>query len=207
MPDGQIRLRATTQIRNDYMLSARKRKNLTQAELACLSGVTQALISSLERLQYPSTYRYAEALLIADVLDIKPEQVMPEDMVGWKGQTCFSCTAEVTIEKLLEYKEHTTKHFLLSSPSELLENKDDMARIKLMINSLSAREKAIIELRYGLNPKKGGPYTLKDIAKIFSVTRERVREVEAKALRKLQKLASSATFMEEINRKSIDNIE
>ena len=207
MPDGQIRLRATTQIRNDYMLSARKRKNLTQIELSQLAGVPQHLVCSLERLQYPSTYRYEEALLIADVLDIKPEQVMPEGMVGWKGQTRFSCTANVSVEKLLEYTNHTTKHFLLSSPSELLENKDNIARIKLMLKSLTNREKEIIELRYGLCPKKGGPYTYREIAKRFSISGSRIREIEGKALRELQNRASNTEFMEEINKRSIDNIE
>ena len=50
--------------------------------------------------------------------------------------------------------------------------------------TLTAREREIIRLRYGL--ADGYTYTLEEVGKIFSVTRERVRQIEAKAVRKLQ---------------------
>ncbi len=49
---------------------------------------------------------------------------------------------------------------------------------------LNYREREIIRLRYGL--ADGYAYTLEEVGKIFSVTRERVRQIEAKAVRKLQ---------------------
>ena len=49
---------------------------------------------------------------------------------------------------------------------------------------LNYREREIIRLRYGL--VDGYTYTLEEVGKIFSVTRERVRQIEAKAVRKLQ---------------------
>ena len=49
---------------------------------------------------------------------------------------------------------------------------------------LSYREREIIRLRYGL--ADGYAYTLEEVGKIFSVTRERVRQIESKAVRKLQ---------------------
>ncbi len=49
---------------------------------------------------------------------------------------------------------------------------------------LTYREREIIRLRYGL--ADGYSYTLEEVGKIFSVTRERVRQIEAKAVRKLQ---------------------
>lgn len=51
-----------------------------------------------------------------------------------------------------------------------------------ILNTLKPREKSVLELRYGL---KGPERTLEDIGKEFNVTRERVRQIEAKALRKL----------------------
>ena len=58
------------------------------------------------------------------------------------------------------------------------------ARIADVLNALNYREREIIRLRYGL--ADGYAYTLEEVGKIFSVTRERVRQIEAKAVRKLQ---------------------
>ena len=49
---------------------------------------------------------------------------------------------------------------------------------------LNHREREILRLRFGL--ADGYSYTLEEVGKIFSVTRERVRQIEAKAVRKLQ---------------------
>ena len=57
-------------------------------------------------------------------------------------------------------------------------------RIADALESLNYREREIIRLRYGLTD--GYTYTLEEVGKIFSVTRERVRQIEAKAVRKLQ---------------------
>jgi RNA polymerase primary sigma factor len=58
------------------------------------------------------------------------------------------------------------------------------SRIASVLESLNYREREIIRLRYGL--ADGYSYTLEEVGKIFSVTRERVRQIEAKAVRKLQ---------------------
>lgn len=57
-------------------------------------------------------------------------------------------------------------------------------RIAEVLAALNYREREIIRLRYGL--ADGYTYTLEEVGKIFSVTRERVRQIEAKAVRKLQ---------------------
>ena len=58
------------------------------------------------------------------------------------------------------------------------------AQIAAVLSALTYREREIIRLRYGL--ADGYTYTLEEVGKIFSVTRERVRQIEAKAVRKLQ---------------------
>jgi len=57
-------------------------------------------------------------------------------------------------------------------------------RIDIILKTLSYREREIIKLRYGIGD--GYTYTLEEVGRIFKVTRERVRQVEAKAIRKLQ---------------------
>ena len=57
-------------------------------------------------------------------------------------------------------------------------------RIDSLLKTLTYREREIIRLRYGLTD--GYTYTLEEVGRIFRVTRERVRQIEAKAVKKLQ---------------------
>jgi RNA polymerase primary sigma factor len=57
-------------------------------------------------------------------------------------------------------------------------------RIEELLKTLTYREREIVRLRYGL--ADGYSYTLEEVGRIFKVTRERVRQIEAKALSKLQ---------------------
>jgi RNA polymerase primary sigma factor len=52
------------------------------------------------------------------------------------------------------------------------------------MQTLNYREREILKLRYGL--ADGYAYTLEEVGKIFQVTRERVRQIESKAVKKLQ---------------------
>ncbi|MFN5467025.1 MAG: sigma-70 family RNA polymerase sigma factor [Pirellulaceae bacterium] len=62
-------------------------------------------------------------------------------------------------------------------------------RINRVLKTLSYREREIIKLRYGLGD--GYSYTLEEVGHIFKVTRERIRQIEAKAVRKLQQPSRS----------------
>ncbi len=62
-------------------------------------------------------------------------------------------------------------------------------RIDKVLKTLSYREREIIKLRYGLGD--GYSYTLEEVGHIFKVTRERIRQIETKAVRKLQQPSRS----------------
>jgi RNA polymerase primary sigma factor len=66
-----------------------------------------------------------------------------------------------------------------AATQEMLKDKIDQ-----VLKTLTYREREIIKLRYGLGD--GYTYTLEEVGRIFKVTRERVRQIEAKAVRKLQ---------------------
>ena len=66
-------------------------------------------------------------------------------------------------------------------------------RITKVLKTLSYREREIIKLRYGLGD--GYSYTLEEVGHIFKVTRERIRQIEAKAVRKLQQPSRSAELV------------
>jgi RNA polymerase primary sigma factor len=57
-------------------------------------------------------------------------------------------------------------------------------QVQHALASLSERERDVLELRFGL--KDGKEHTLEEVSRYFDVTRERVRQIEAKALRKLR---------------------
>jgi RNA polymerase primary sigma factor len=70
------------------------------------------------------------------------------------------------------------------NPSKLANNGLLRERIEELLKTLTYREREIIRLRYGL--ADGYSYTLEEVGRIFKVTRERVRQIEAKAVAKLQ---------------------
>ena len=83
-----------------------------------------------------------------------------------------------------------------SSLGDLVEDRDSLAptdatsqqllkeQIDRVLDELSEREKKVLQLRFGL--KDGQARTLEEVGREFSVTRERIRQIEAKALRKLR---------------------
>jgi RNA polymerase primary sigma factor len=70
------------------------------------------------------------------------------------------------------------------APADTATNDMLKARINDVLKTLTYREREILKLRYGIGD--GYTYTLEEVGRIFKVTRERVRQVESKAIRKLQ---------------------
>ena len=72
--------------------------------------------------------------------------------------------------------------------------KEKMASV---LRKLSPREERVIRMRFGF--EDGNPHTLEEVGQVFAVTRERIRQIEAKALRKLRHSSRSnlvRTFLE-----------
>ena len=70
------------------------------------------------------------------------------------------------------------------SPIEVAARQMLREQVQRALTSLSDREREVLELRFGL--KDGKDHTLEEVSKYFDVTRERIRQIEAKALRKLR---------------------
>jgi RNA polymerase sigma factor (sigma-70 family) len=78
-------------------------------------------------------------------------------------------------------------------PENLLESIDIADKVKKMVSLLDEKERKIITMRYGLDG--GVPQTLEVIGKVFNVTRERIRQIEMKALSKLKKLIEDEGYL------------
>ncbi len=70
------------------------------------------------------------------------------------------------------------------TPNEYASNELLKNELQKILNDLTPREAKVLKLRYGLDD--GRPHTLEEVGKEFNVTRERIRQIEAKALRKLR---------------------
>ncbi|MDO5580747.1 MAG: sigma-70 family RNA polymerase sigma factor [Planctomycetia bacterium] len=101
-----------------------------------------------------------------------------------------------------EMEDNTFGEFLSDTstrrPEKSASNSMLRKEIEKVLTTLTPRERDIIRLRYGLD--NGYMYTLEEVGRIFDVTRERVRQIEAKAVQKLQMPCRSgklAGFLEE----------
>lgn len=80
------------------------------------------------------------------------------------------------------------------SPSAQIEASDTLNTVNAVLDTLSEREADILRYRFGL--KGDRPHTLEEIGQIYGLTRERVRQLEDKAMRKLRHPARAAMLRE-----------
>jgi RNA polymerase primary sigma factor len=71
------------------------------------------------------------------------------------------------------------------APDEQMLNADMVAKLGELLKVIDEREATILRLRYGLGTADGKTMTLKEIGKVVGLTRERVRQIEQEALKKL----------------------
>jgi len=118
---------------------------------------------------------------IAEIMEVKPVYV--RRMMTLLRRTCSIDTpaADGGDYALID----TLQDFSTSIPSELLENIDQYEMISEYFGTLSESEQKILTLRFGLDDNE--PQTLDVIGRQFGVTRERIRQIEAKSLEKLRR--------------------
>lgn len=118
---------------------------------------------------------------IIEIQKIAQDPVSLEKKIGEEEDTCLG--------DFLEDKD-TVSPFDHVSQELLKQN------LKIILGSLTPREEKVLRLRYGLDDNR--PRTLEEVGKEFNVTRERIRQIEAKALRKLRHPSRSKRIKEYI---------
>ena len=94
-------------------------------------------------------------------------------------------TRDIEQYALCDYAVHTQRRLEDNATAEKEETDQEVRdAIESVLKTLTYREREIIRLRYGLGD--GCNYTLEETGRIFKVPRERIRQIESKALRKLQ---------------------
>ena len=117
---------------------------------------------------------------VAKVMGIEPEKAHEIIKIS---QNTTSLETPVGKEEDTRLKEFIEDEATLS-PFEAASRELLKDHIGDVLHTLNAREKRVLELRFGL--KDGRTRTLEEVGKEFGVTRERIRQIEAKALRKLR---------------------
>ncbi len=117
---------------------------------------------------------------VAKVLGIEPEKAMEIIKISQEPASLESPVGDEEDSRLGDFIHDTNAPTLFDTASrELLKEQVDQ-----VLATISDRERRVLEERFGL--KDGKPKTLEEVGKMFAVTRERIRQIEAKALRKLR---------------------
>lgn len=106
---------------------------------------------------------------VRSILKIAQEAISLETPVGDEGDSCFGDFIE---DKSAENPANATAFTVFQQ------------KLDEVLSTLTEREEKVLRLRFGLGD--GYPRTLEEVGSVFNVTRERVRQIEAKALRKMR---------------------
>ncbi len=117
---------------------------------------------------------------IAEAAGLSPEKVEEALKVAQEPMSLEMPIGEEEDSHLGDFIENKD----VPSPSEVAASEVLKEQLKKILETLSDRERRVLEMRFGL--ADGRPYTLEEVGKAFNVTRERIRQIEGKALRKLR---------------------
>jgi len=125
---------------------------------------------------------------IAQRLDVTVEKVRANKRIAQQPMSFETPIGEEQESHLGDFIEDTG----VVSPSDAAISRNLKEKMASMLKTLTPREETIIKMRFGLND--GEERTLEEVGRTFSVTRERIRQIEAKVLRKLSHPSRSEQF-------------
>lgn len=117
---------------------------------------------------------------IAAAMEITEEKVAEIQKIAQDPISLENPVGEEEDSKIADFIEDDT----IKSPAEVAAQNLLREQLIAVIDTLTPREQKVIRLRYGLDDSH--PRTLEEVGREFNVTRERIRQIEAKALRKLR---------------------
>jgi RNA polymerase primary sigma factor len=120
---------------------------------------------------------------IAEAMSVQPEKI---------AQIVRAAQRAVSLDQPLSDEDETSLGDLIAdelaqSPEELAEESLMRRDIAEILEMLTPRERLVLQLRYGLSD--GEPRTLAEVGDLLGISRERVRQIENEALRKLRRIA------------------
>ena len=130
---------------------------------------------------------------LADALDMTEEKVLEIMQIAREPASLETPIGEEDDSNLGDFVADNNT----VTPEANIESVMLREHIDVLLKDLKDREREVIILRFGL--RDGHPRTLEEVGKIFNVTRERIRQIEAKALRKLRNPVRSKKIKDFLN--------
>ena len=130
---------------------------------------------------------------LADALDMTEEKVLEIMQIAREPASLETPIGEEDDSNLGDFVADNNT----VTPEANIESVMLREHIDVLLRDLKDREREVIILRFGL--RDGHPRTLEEVGKIFNVTRERIRQIEAKALRKLRNPVRSKKIKDFLN--------
>lgn len=193
----------SVRIRNNYLLKAMSEAGIDSvAELARRAGIAAPPIYDCLTLKrtplVPSRARSKEAFMInrtvakiAEVLNKHPLDLFPPQHHE-KPLKTNKIEVEMDLQQMLFLYEPPR------NPEELYLQKENEEILPVLLEEmLSPREKEVIESRFGIN---GAPQTLEEVGSKLGVSMARVRQIEARSLRKLRHVCRKKRLREALGR-------
>lgn len=132
------------------------------------------------------------------IVDLFPLELRESIAFFRKQPTKHISIKEIEPSQLMIMAGQLEERNLLPSPEDIAIDSEKRDVIKKVLQKLPWRESEVIKLRYGLGDA-GYSHTYEEIGQVFQITRERVRQIESKAMRKLQlELIKSLTKFDDV---------
>jgi RNA polymerase sigma factor RpoD-like protein len=144
-----------------------------------LRHVSRALVQELGR--EPTVEEIAEALSKGQEVQVTPQKV--REIIKVSQAQPVSLDAPIGEEEDSHLGDFIEDRSALA-PADAVSHQLLKEQVESVLDSLTGRERRVLQLRFGL--EDGRARTLEEVGKEFNVTRERIRQIEAKALRKLR---------------------
>lgn len=208
----ELRITAVSKLKHADLWEAAKRLG-GQAALARALGVQATVLGTWINLKdfprrklkrnglptRPDSYFESLDAALAEHVGKGLDELFPDELQDAEaflnaGKT-IEQTASIPVQALISYAGTTRERLTYDQDAvdESLDREALKSRMSKVLETLSYSEREIIKLRYGFD--EGYSYTLEDVAHIFKVSRGRIRQIEAKAVRKLQQPARSSELV------------
>ena len=172
---------------NARLVDAGKERSLTQLDMVRIVGIPLYRLQSIENLRLMPIED--DMIKIACVLERPIDYLFPEPLLSAVKVGVFSCRkVEMAAPEVISLTKAQRLRLLSDGGLETVVEKIDTEllaqRMAEVLETLSPREQLVIKRRFGLDGN--GARTLEDVGSELGVTRERIRQIEDKAFRKLR---------------------
>ena len=191
--------RIRVSIKNNLLLSAIEACGYaTIADFARDADVNQSTISAMINLKFAPLMQSGEftraAKQVMETLGAAPSDLWSAEQLNMSLGKSFVDRECGKAELIAALGVSSTELVGFSTPEEALHHGDQVRVVNDVISSLTPREEKVLIMRFGLQGVESK--TLDDVGLAFDVTRERIRQIEAKALRKLRHPSRSNQLLE-----------